>query len=112
MLNKYDEDRETAILGGNDTENKMEEECQNISNWMPILLNRNEVSNSLKAISNQAKTDKVETRKGEMAHSILSKWYIHRIIEKSALTLFPLSYVVFNAWYWMTYFHKQEDILD
>ena len=40
----------------------------------------------------------------ECKKSVRQEWQIHKIVEKAAMVVLPLSFLLFNAWYWIALF--------
>lgn len=76
--------------------------------WAPMFTNQVEMkSNELKTQSKPVKgQNRVE--KASVANSTLTQWYPHHSIEKISVVLLPVSYVGFNAWYWLTFLNKDD----
>jgi len=95
-------EKRAEISGKIGTEKKIPKEGQNIAEWMPILVKGVETSKAVRVNGKAAKCSK-RIDKTTSAEPFLSKWSIHRIIEKSSVVLFPTSYIAFSIWYWQRY---------
>ena len=104
------EDPGSGIIGRRTSKCKEQQDNQQVSEWMPIILSGKDISTALKLNGKTEKWTQKELRSSVDMNSALSNWCAHRIIEKSSLVLFPLSYISFNIWYWMTYFHQDIEL--